>query len=214
MSRKVSRGSFWAGPRLRITRAPLALARRAAAWTSATGTSSCSTSVVPGPSSASGMLTARASRLAPPATAIRLRPSPSTQTAAQPVGPSLSSTPLASTPASRRLSRIIVPNTSRPTRPTMATFAPSRTAATAWLAPLPPGTERYPVPSTVSPGRGRAGRANTRSMLIEPKTRITGGILAGSLPAPSCFRPGRAGNRHWLGLLFALGRVNGTRNRA
>ena len=39
----------------------------------------------------------------------------------------------------------------KPTRPTMATRRTRRVAATAWLAPLPPGMRRRSPPSTVSP---------------------------------------------------------------
>ena len=60
----------------------------------------------------------------------------------------------------------------RPRRPT-APAAPSRAAATAWFAPLPPGTPlegRRPV--SVSPGRGSRSQRATRSRLIEPTTAI------------------------------------------
>ena len=41
---------------------------------------------------------------------------------------------------------------SSPTAPIMRTFAPSRAAATAWFAPLPPGCASKRAPRTVSPG--------------------------------------------------------------
>ena len=54
----------------------------------------------------------------------------------------------------------------------MTTAAPSRAAATAWFAPLPPGSIRIDGPSTVSPATGMRGTGKIRSRLIEPNTMI------------------------------------------
>src|SRR5438132_6558663 len=65
------------------------------------------------------------------------------------------------------------PNGSLPTRPAIATGAPRRLIATAWLAPFPPGTSlREPAPSSVSPNAGIRGTRTTWSMLRLPTTRI------------------------------------------
>ena len=66
--------------------------------------------------------------------------------------------------------RRVTPKASEPIAPRKAQEAPARTAATAWLAPLPPGTITKSVPSMVSPGRGSAGAIATRSMLALPTT--------------------------------------------
>ena len=52
----------------------------------------------------------------------------------------------------------------------MVTCAPSRAAATAWLAPLPPAWVAKFVPNRVSPGRGNTSVATTRSMFKLPTT--------------------------------------------
>src|SRR4029079_5945537 len=59
---------------------------------------------------------------------------------------------------------------SDPTQPTNRTSAPSRAAATAWLAPLPPGKRSNVAPLTVSPGRGSRSTRATRSRLTDPTT--------------------------------------------
>ena len=56
------------------------------------------------------------------------------------------------TPFASRLASSIGPNASSPTLPIMRTSAPSRAAATAWFAPLPPGRVAKLLPITVSPG--------------------------------------------------------------
>jgi hypothetical protein len=61
---------------------------------------------------------------------------------------------------------------SSPTAPAIATAAPSRAAAAAWLAPLPPGSMRRPCDSSVWPGSGNSSSAKIRSALSEPKTMI------------------------------------------
>jgi hypothetical protein len=60
------------------------------------------------------------------------------------------------TPAPRRLLRSSAPASSSPSSATNVVAAPARAAATAWLAPLPPGCRAPPVASTVSPGAGMA----------------------------------------------------------
>src|SRR5690242_15446922 len=71
------------------------------------------------------------------------------------------------------------PNSSSPTAPTMATEAPNRAAATAWLPPLPPPCLPNVPPVTVSPGEGRRSTATTRSVLIDPTTTTRGWGTAG-----------------------------------
>ena len=58
-----------------------------------------------------------------------------------------------------------------PTQPAIATRAPSRAAATAWLAPLPPAAVKKSVPNIVCPVRGRCSQRATRSMFRLPITR-------------------------------------------
>ncbi|CPU66652.1 Uncharacterised protein [Mycobacteroides abscessus] len=58
----------------------------------------------------------------------------------------------------------------------MATRRPSRAAATAWLAPLPPGERTRPVAETVSPERGRRSTVSLRSMFRLPTTTTSGVI--------------------------------------
>ena len=52
----------------------------------------------------------------------------------------------------------------------MATSAPSRAAATAWFAPLPPEETTRSEPDTVSPPAGRRRVRTVRSTLIDPTT--------------------------------------------
>src|SRR5918999_1308703 len=63
---------------------------------------------------------------------------------------------------------------SPPTAPISVTSAPSRAHATAWFAPLPPGTRANVAPVTVSPARGSRSQRATRSRLIDPTTVIRG----------------------------------------
>ena len=74
------------------------------------------------------------------------------------------------TPAAWRLARRSRPNASCPRQPCISTRAPARAAATAWLAPLPPGNCANLPPETVSPGAGRRSTYTTRSVLMLPKT--------------------------------------------
>src|SRR3954451_6981258 len=61
-------------------------------------------------------------------------------------------------------------NGSSPTAPTIRTWAPSRDAATAWFAPLPPGKRSKLASVTVSPGCGKRSQRATRSRLMLPTT--------------------------------------------
>ncbi len=94
---------------------------------------------------------------APGMTTMRLPPSSSTVMCAVPLAPSTVRRAAVSTPAAVSAERSRTPNSSAPTAPIITTFPPERAAATAWLAPLPPGTVRNARPVTVSPGRGALG---------------------------------------------------------
>src|SRR5439155_12108828 len=67
---------------------------------------------------------------------------------------------------------------SSPTLPPNVTLAPSRAAATAWFAPLPPGYLSKVAPVTVSPGRGKRSQRTTKSRFTEPTTVSSGGKRA------------------------------------
>jgi hypothetical protein len=71
-----------------------------------------------------------------------------------------------------------MPKASSPAQPTIAVRAPRRAAATAWLAPFPPGTVENPLPATVSPGKGSRATRATRSMLRLPTTTTSGALMA------------------------------------
>src|SRR5690606_329573 len=109
--------------------------------------------------------------LAPGETTMLLSPDGSTVISATPVGAPPTSTPTVSTPADRCESSSSRPCASSPTRASRAVRAPSRAAATAWLAPLPPGWTARSEPSTVSPAAGRRSTPITRSALADPTTR-------------------------------------------
>src|SRR6266508_3324009 len=89
-----------------------------------------------------------------------------------PVGVSTSWSRERSTSAALRSSTASGPNSSSPTAPTKLTSAPRREAATAWFAPLPPGTRLSVASLSVSPGLGRNRTRATRSRLTEPTTVI------------------------------------------
>lgn len=55
----------------------------------------------------------------------------------------------------------------------------SRTHATAWLAPFPPGPVEKDVPVNVSPPAGTRGVMETRSVLREPIMVIVLGDMVG-----------------------------------
>ena len=56
----------------------------------------------------------------------------------------------------------------------MRTSAPSRAAATAWFAPLPPAAVMKWEPASVSPAAGARGASMERSMFMLPKTMTLG----------------------------------------
>src|SRR3954471_16202473 len=62
------------------------------------------------------------------------------------------------------------PKASSPSRPISVVGAPSLAAATAWLAPLPPGKYSTELPATVSPIFGCRLAVATTSMLMLPAT--------------------------------------------
>ena len=87
---------------------------------------------------------------APELTAMVLSPSAVTSTIACPVGRGARSTDSVATPSAAISPSSQSPSASMPTAPTIATRRPSRAAATAWLAPLPPPVRRWSAaPSTV-----------------------------------------------------------------
>ena len=61
-----------------------------------------------------------------------------------------------------------------PTDASIVTSAPRRAHATAWFAPLPPGTRENDPPPTVPPGFGSRSIRTTRSRLTDPTTTIRG----------------------------------------
>ena len=86
---------------------------------------------------------------------IRFIPAASTQIGATPDEPGTCRTHVASTPCCSKLRSVSAPYESSPRQLTIATRAPSRAAATAWFAPLPPNPIANPVPTTVWPASGR-----------------------------------------------------------
>ncbi|MET3175059.1 UNVERIFIED_ORG: hypothetical protein ABIB52_002921 [Arthrobacter sp. UYCu721] len=78
----------------------------------------------------------------------------STAMTATPVSEESVRTYLTSTPAPAAEESSISPLESSPTAPKRRTSPPSRLAATAWLALLPPGFTAKPLPCTVSPSSG------------------------------------------------------------
>lgn len=108
---------------------------------------------------------------APGDTTMLLSPDGSTVISATPVGAPPTRTPTVSTPDARCESSSSRPCASSPTRASRAVRAPSRAAATAWFAPLPPGWTARSEPSTVSPAPGRRSTPITRSALADPTTR-------------------------------------------
>jgi hypothetical protein len=102
-------------------------------------------------------------------------PSESTVIMAIPLGtPGTVRTDVSSTPSATSAARSARPKSSSPTQPAIRTpmpdGVPSRAAATAWLAPFPPGANAAAPPSTVAPGPGRAGTVTEMSMLRLPST--------------------------------------------
>ena len=93
-----------------------------------------------------------------------------------------------STPLSASWAASHAPCSSAPTWPTIARAAPSRAAAHAWLAPLPPAKRANPCPVSVSPALGKSGHVHTRSALSDPTTTIGD---ATAVHERSAFRPCR-----------------------
>ena len=112
----------------------------------------------------------RAPRSRPARPTIWFSPLASTRISATPVGTSTrrgrERQPFLPRRAPRRA------KTSVPTEQTSVTSAPRRAQATAWFAPLPPGTRANVAPVTVSPARGRRSTRATRSRLTVPTTVI------------------------------------------
>jgi hypothetical protein len=140
--------------------APAALAMRAAATVAGSGSSSWSstTSAVAMVSLALSTSSTPSEWLARGTITIEFSPVGSISGSPTPVPAALSMpTASRSIPSASRAARNRLPNSSAPTRPTMAVAAPARAAATAWLKPLPPRNVSNPVPTSVSPGVGRRG---------------------------------------------------------
>ncbi|MNV85457.1 hypothetical protein D3C71_1794210 [compost metagenome] len=110
--------------------------------------------------------------MAPLTTTILLSPSARTIWAVPLSAHVTGSTLFTETPFDLKLFKMTSPKLSSPTRPTILTSAPSRAAATAWLAPFPPGTILKLSPSTVSPAPGRLLEVTTRSTAQLPITPI------------------------------------------
>ena len=101
------------------------------------------------------------------------------------------------------------PRSSAPTAPTIATRAPARAAATAWLAPFPPPWRAKVPPVTVSPARGRRATETTRSALTDPTTTTDGSTwpprvraraaVRARAPRPRTRRRARAANARCRG---------------
>ena len=178
MSRSSSE-SGRAGAGLSTMRRPRCAAQRAALMTASSGTSKPSrqTACAGGSSVATSASTMAPSRraLAPEATAIWFSPCSSTTIRARPVWvSSMTWQRVVSTPASLRPASALRPRSSPPTAPSIVTCAPTRAAATAWLALLPPFCWMKRLPSTVSPGPGSSVTPTIRSTLMEPATTTAG----------------------------------------
>ena len=93
--------------------------------------------------------------LAPPTIRMRFSPLGSTKIGATPLAASATwATWRVSTPQAAKLASVSRPNASSPRRATIITSAPSRAAATAWLAPLPPNPVVKLSAAKVSPRSG------------------------------------------------------------
>ena len=109
---------------------------------------------------------------------MRFSPAWSTAIMARPVGTLVTVlTASALIPSARRAASNWRPKSSSPTQPTIHTSAPSRAAATAWLAPLPPGVNCAAEPSTVAPGPGSRGTVTEMSMFRLPSTVTFGRLV-------------------------------------
>ena len=111
---------------------------------------------------------------APGATTIWFSPDGATEISATPVGASASIMQRSrSTPPSRSSTSASSAVASSPTHAISLTFAPSRCAASAWFAPLPPGKRLNLAPVTVSPAAGSRDTEADRSRFTEPMTTIS-----------------------------------------
>src|SRR5690349_7046270 len=175
-----------AGAGFRIVVAPPSRPSRSAVLVEPVGiswlTSTMSPVVGARRSSASATSVGESVALTPDATTISFSPWSSTRISATPVAPSETRRPLMSMPSRSSAARARRPNASRPTAPTNAVTAPSRAAATAWFAPLPPSCSENVPPVTVSPGTGSFAAWATRSTLTEPTT-MTRPLMDGWIPA-------------------------------
>ena len=129
--------------------------------------------MVSGPSRDAATWSASSAPFAPSATAIWLRPSRSVQMEAQPVAwPGSTRSAVSPTPAACSPASAAAASASSPTAPIICTAAPSRAAATAWLAPLPPGCTVSRSAISVWPGIGMRSSRKIRSALMDPNTTI------------------------------------------
>src|SRR6185436_18426310 len=120
--------------------------------------------------------------LAPGATVMAFSALSARQMSATPLAACATRTMCSTTPASRRDFSIKGANASSPSASTMRVATPpARAQATAWFAPLPPGTIARSRPRTVSPGAGTWCARTTKSRLADPATRIAS---RGSFTAP------------------------------
>ena len=169
--RRTSSGTGRAGAGLRTT-VPRALAAPAAVASGGTSWPSSTTPALAMASCADSTSATPTSALTPELTTMVFSPASSTVMRARPVGaPSMRCTWRVSTPSSCSAASRKSPPSSAPTRPTMLTSWPSRAAATAWFAPLPPAWRCGAPPKTVSPGAGSRRTPTTRSTLRLPTTQ-------------------------------------------
>src|SRR6185436_9176079 len=111
--------------------------------------------------------------LAPGATVIAFSALSARQMSATPLAACATRVMCSATPASRSDFSISGAKASSPNASTMRVATPPASAqATAWFAPLPPGTIASSRPSTVSPGAGTWCARTTKSRLADPATRI------------------------------------------
>lgn len=154
---------------------PWSLAYLAAAATVGTGISSWHSSTSASPSTVrSSLVSSVIESLAPPTTMMLFSPLSSTTMSAIPLEPGTVRSRVVPTLEPANTERSCSEKMSSPTAPRNSTRPPARPAARAWFAPFPPGTVVKPRPSTVSPGSGRRCVLVTRSMLMLPRTAITG----------------------------------------
>ena len=165
--------SAGAGARLSTHRVPRA--RSSASLIAGSGISALMTRTSRGPRTAAATSGSATSWLAPGATVIRFSPARSTEIMASPVAaPAATRTFPASTPSFSSAASSRLPKSSSPTQPAIRACAPSRAAATAWLAPFPPGVKVAAEPSTVAPGDGSRGTVTEISMFRLPSTVTCG----------------------------------------